>query len=227
VEESPAAAWISLPWVGMWISLRRAADLLQTDLGINRESARIALNAGLAGEVVRAGGAHLVEDHSVRAVIERAHRPMGSEDSYDAARRAGAFVGRLGPRRATPEDDWRSWRGVDLAAPGEEQLLAAAGWWQVSIPTRVLLTVRAERGDLVPFIGVVAGLAVVGGEVAGVAGRRPGHDARWLRFDLTLPGSWFEELQGRRIGPRTGPPWFTWPDGAWSGRAGALDTIGT
>jgi hypothetical protein len=62
---------------------------------------------------------------SVRAVIERAHRPVGSEDCYDAARRAGAFVGRLGPRRATPEDDWRSWRGVDLAAPGEEQRLAA------------------------------------------------------------------------------------------------------
>lgn len=211
----------------MWISMRQAADLLLTDLGINRESARIALTAGLAGEVVPTGGAHLVEEHSVRAVIERAYRPMGSEADYDTARRAGAFVGRLGPRAATPEDVWRTWRGVDLAAPGEEQRLAASGWWQVSIPTRVLLTVRAERGDLIPFMGVVAGLAVVGGEVVSVAGRRPGHDGRWVRFELAEAGAWFEELRGRRVGPRSGPPWFTWPDRAWSGAAGALDTIGT
>ena len=183
--------------------------------------------AGLAGEVLRARGAHLVEERSVRVVIERAYQPMASEEAYDTARRAGAVVGRLGPRRATPEDDWRSWRGVDLTAPDVQQRLAASGWWQVSIPTRVPLTARAERGDPIPFMGVVAGLAVVGGEVVSVGGRRAGCDGRWLRSGLAEAGAWFEELRGRRVGPRSGPPWFTWPDRAWSGPAEALDTIGT
>ena len=48
---------------------------------------------GLAGEVIRAGGAHRVDERSVRAVIDRAVRPIGSVATLDTARLAGAFVG--------------------------------------------------------------------------------------------------------------------------------------
>jgi hypothetical protein len=138
----------------MWMSMREAAGLL-AELGINRESARTALAAGLAGEVRRAGGAHLVEERSVRAVMERATQPPVSGAALAEARQAGIFTARLGPRRETPDEEWRSWRGIAVVGaeitgiirrPAEPQgrrcrfELREAGPWYDELRGRQLLT---------------------------------------------------------------------------------------
>lgn len=119
----------------MWVSMREAAELMGR-IGINRESARIAMNAGMVGEVRRAGGARLVRERSVRAVIDRARQPPAPTPDLEEARRQGVFVARLGPCRETPEEDWRTWRGADLTAAPEEQRLAASGWWSLNALAR-------------------------------------------------------------------------------------------
>lgn len=134
----------------------------------------------------RAGGAHLVEERSVRAVIDRARRPPVLAPDLEEAERHGVFVARLGPRREAPEDDWRSWRGADLTAPPEEQRLGAAGWWSINPLARAGFRGLAGLGVLQPFVAVVAGIAVVGAEVVGL-------------------------VQDPESSRAAGPPWVTWP----------------
>lgn len=186
--------------------MREAATLL-SELGINRETARTALAAGLAGEVLRTSSAHLVDERRVKAVIDRARHPVEPSPEWLEACAGEIFVGRIGPDR------------TDLRAPTTEQLAAAGGPWRCSIWTLMWWRVRAERGDRVPFVGLVAGLAVVGGEIAGVTvtpttGRPQAH------FDLVPAGAWFDAVRGRRLGPPVGPAWFV------AGRRRPLDTIG-
>lgn len=169
--------------------MREAAGLL-AELGINRESARTALGAGLAGEVRRAGGAHLVEERSVWAVTERAAQAPVPNSALDDALRTGVFTARLGPRRATPDEGWRSWRGADLAAPEEEQLLAASAWWSLTHVTRAVF-------------------AVLGAEITGVTRDPASSQSRRCRFELAPSGPWYEELHGRRVLTTPGPPWVT------------------
>jgi hypothetical protein len=200
----------------MWMSLREAAGLL-AGLGINRESARVALGAGLAGEVRRAGGTHLVAERSVKAVIERAGEAPTGTAALEEAWRAGVFTVRLGPRRDTPEDGWRDWRGADLTAPTAEQLLAASGWWAVSWITQAVFVVEARAGFLMPFVGTIAGIAVVGAEITGVTRDPTPARGRWCRFDLRPPGPWFDDLHGRQLLTAPGPPWVTLPLGRIAG----------
>lgn len=188
--------------------MREAAGLL-SEIGINRESARTALAAGLAGEVRRAGGAHLVEECSVRAVIARAAQQPRPGPALAEALHEGIFTARLGPRRETPDEEWRSWRGADLTRPLEEQLLGAAGWWSISWITRAGYAGLAGAGYLLPFVGVVAGIAVVGAEVTGIIRDPATPRGRRCRFELRPAGPWYDELRGRQLLTSPGPPWVT------------------
>jgi len=203
---------------GMWVSMREAAELL-AEIGINRESARVAMNAGLVGGVRRAGGARLVRERSVRAVIDRARQPPTPTPDHEEARRHGVFVARLGPCRETPEEDWRAWRGADLTAAPEEQRLAASGWWSLNALARAGFRGLAEGGVRQPFVGVLAGIAVVGAEIVGLTQDRESPHGRRCRFELAPPtGDWYAQLEGRQLLASPGPPWVTWPLATASGR---------
>ncbi len=187
----------------MWVSMREAAELL-AEIGINRESARVALHAGLAGEVRRAGGARLVRERSVRAVIDRSRQHPTPTPDLEEAKRHGVFVARLGPCRETPEEDWRTWRGADLTAAPEEQRLAASGWWSIDAVARAGFRGLAQGGVRQPFVGVA--------EIVGLTQDRESLRGRRCRFDLAPPtGDWYEQLRGRQLLTSPGPPWVTWP----------------
>ena len=200
------------------LSTRESAARLAV-LGMDREAARRALHAGLAGPGLRTSGAILYPEDRVDAVVAHALRPLGD---LDPRCDRGMFVGRLGPRTPTPDDDWRAWRGADLTASVAEQLAAASGWWRMSSPTRVLLRARAEREGFVPFAGTVAGIAVVGGEVTDLSSAG-GPSPLSTRLELRPAGDWFAEVHGRQLWlGSAGGPWYGWPDGIWEslGRIG-------
>lgn len=207
---------------GMMLSAREAADRMAC-LGMDRETARRALVAGVAGEPLRTRGAHLYETSRVDRVIEDADRPIGP---VSAACADGVFVGRLSRRRPTPEDDWRGWRGADLTAPCSEQRAAASGWWRMSAITAVVLKLRVEASDFVPFVGAVSGLAMLGAEIVDIHTEAVLGRPDRTRFELRAAGAWFEALAGRRLDGPTGSPWYQWPRSmrgtpTW----GTLDTI--
>ena len=183
----------------MWVSMREAAELM-AEIGINRESARVAMNVGLVGEVRRAGGARLVRERSVRAVIDRARRSPTLTPDLEEAKRQGVFVARLGPCRETPEEDWRTWRGADLSAAPEEQRLAASGWWSLDTVARAGFRGLAGVGARQPFVGVLAGIAVLGAEIVGLTQDRDSPRGRRCRFHLQAPtGDWYAQLDGRQL----------------------------
>ena len=187
---------------------REAAECLAA-LGIERESARRALAAGVAGAGVRTRAAVLYDRARVESLVDRAQVPLDHRDVDDlpAACRGGTLVVRLSPRR--PDDgSSRSWQGADTTAPREEQWDAARMWFRMSPWTRVLLRSRASTGRPAPFVATVGGFVVLGADVLGVD-----VEARGTSLRLGEPGDWFECWREGRFEGGARSRWQWWIPG--------------
>ena len=176
---------------------RQAAEQLGA-LGLDRESARKALLAGVAGPATRAGTTVLYDADRVGELASGEHRRIDRlevEELPEACRR-GMVVVRLTPRRPDPGPE-RAWQGADLLAPREEQLDAARMWFRMSPWTRVLIRHRAGTGGGagVPFVATVGTLVVLGADITGVDAGYP----RGAALRLAEPGEWFETWRGARF----------------------------
>lgn len=172
------------------LSRREACDLLRERAGIDRETARRVLAAGLAGPGIRLRGSIL---HDRAAVESLASRPLLGPWMPEVCRQ-GTFVARLGQRRA------------DASAPEAEQLRAASGPWRLSALARVKLHVMVDGRGFLPFVATTGGFVVLGAEVVGVTG---------AHLSLRPPGDWFDSWRGGRLPTAPGPPWQMWPTGLW------------
>jgi len=186
----------------MLISGRQAAEML-SEIGLGPEPARRALLAGVAGPAQRSRGALLYDGGAVKRLLVDPVDPGAlSVDCWD-----GMFVGRVGPRRAAP-DEFRQWRGADLTAPVAEQRDGVRMYWRIAPLTNFCIARMIERRGFVPFVATVSGFVVVGGDTTGlqIAG-----DGRGVVMTLTDPTEWFEPLRGGRFVTPAGGPWAWWP----------------
>jgi hypothetical protein len=189
----------------MKITGREAGRALST-LGVDRESARRALLAGVAGPGERIGGLLLYDSARVDELISRVSAaPELDLDALDPICRRGIFAARVGPRREEGSPH-RAWKGADMTAPSSEQLDGIRMWWQMSPFTRVLLKLRVERDGYFPFLATVAGFVVAGADIVGLEPWRPEGTA----FCLREPSPWFEAFRHRRLPVTKGGPWQFW-----------------
>jgi hypothetical protein len=190
----------------MKITGRQAGRILGGALGVDRESARRALLAGVAGPGERIGGLILYESAHLEQLVARINDAPGPDAmTLDPICRGGIFTARVGPRREDASA-WRAWAGADMTAPMPEQLDAVRMWWQMSAFTRVTLRVGIERDGYLPFLATVAGFVVVGADIVGLEpGRQEGTALR-----LREPSSWFEPLRQTRLPVTQGGPWQLW-----------------
>ena len=184
----------------MLVSGREAAGLLGT-IGLEREAARRALLAGVAGPAQRSRGALLYDEASVKQLLVDPVDPGAlSMDCWD-----GMFVGRVGPRRAA-QDEYRQWRGADLTAAVAEQRDGVRMYWRIAPLTYMCIQRLVERRGFVPFVATVSGFVVVGGNITGLQG-----GPRGVALMLAEPTGWFEPLRGGRFVTGAGGPWAWWP----------------
>jgi hypothetical protein len=184
----------------------REAGRAMSALGVDRESARRALLAGVAGPGERIGGLLLYDSACVEELISRVRAaPELDSEALDPICRRGIFTARVGPRKeeASP---YRAWKGADMTAPTSEQFDGVRMWWQMSAFTRVLLRLRVERDGYFPFLAAVAGFVVVGADIVGLEPARPEGTA----FCLREPSTWFEVLRHARLPVTKGGPWQFW-----------------
>lgn len=177
---------------GGWLTERQTRERLG-GVGLDPESARRVLVAGLAGPVVRTRAATLYDASLVQQLAERASQPAQALPEPHME----TFVARMGPGR------------LDVRLPLEEQLDAVRGGWRLGTWTAGYLTViRGVHGHL-PFLATVGGIVALGAEITGTesAGRRDGLDARHA-FLLRPAGSWFDPWRGVRLATGQG-------GGAW------------
>lgn len=198
--------------MGDHVSGREAAERLGA-LGVDRQAARRALLAGLAGRGERRRGALLYDAARVDAVAERAAEEMdlGAADDLPEQCRAGTFVVRL-PPRIDDTGPGRTWRGVDLHVPLKEQHDAARMWFRTSVWTRTMIRMRAERDGHVPFVATVGSFVALGADITGVD-----LEDRGVAFRLSEPGEWFDAWRGRRLATGAGGPWQWWAPQANAG----------
>jgi hypothetical protein len=202
-SRSPSAVASTVP--AMKITGREAGRALSA-LGVDRESARRALLAGVAGPGERIGGLLLYDHARVEELVSRVGaRPELDPGALDPICRRGVFTARVGPRReeASP---YRAWKGADMTAPTSEQLDGVRLWWQLSTLTRVLLKSRVERDGYFPFLATVAGFVVVGADIVGLEPGRPEGTA----FCLREPSPWFDTFRVARLPVTQGGPWQFW-----------------
>ncbi|WP_162599681.1 hypothetical protein [Nocardioides solisilvae] len=190
-RRSDGAAELLTDGAAELMSRREAGALLGELAGLDRETARRVLDAGLAGEGMRLRGTVL---HERARVAELAARPCLEDlplgrDSLPEACQRGTFVARLGPRR--PDS-------------------SAAGPWRVSALARVRLRATMEAQGFVPFVATRGGYVVLGGDAVGT---ETGEDG--TRFLLREPGRWYAAWRDGRLPASPGPPWQVWPSGLW------------
>jgi hypothetical protein len=195
-----------VPTVAVMKITGREAGRALSALGVDRESSRRALLAGVAGQGERIGGLLLYDSARVEELILRVNgSPELATDSIDPICRRGIFTGRVGPRREETSP-FRAWKGADMTAPLSEQFDGVRMWWQLSPFTRVLLKLRVERDGYFPFLATVAGFVVVGADIVGVEPVRPQGTALCLRE----PSPWFEAFRHARLPVTKGGPWQFW-----------------
>jgi hypothetical protein len=189
----------------MKITGREAGRALSA-LGVDRESARRALLAGVAGPGHRLGGLLLYESERVEKLISRASALSGLDScALDPICQRGIFTARVGPRKEEASTD-RAWKGADMTAPMSDQLDGVRMWWQMSSFTRVMLKLKVEQDGYFPFLATVAGFVVVGADIVGLERARPEGTA----FCLREPSSWFDTLRHARLPVTRGGPWQLW-----------------
>jgi hypothetical protein len=177
---------------GGWLTERQARERLG-GLGLDPESARRVLKAGLAGPVVRTRGATLYDACRVQQLIERASQSKQAAPEPHME----TFVARMAPGR------------LDVRLPLEEQLDAVRGGWRLGIWTAGYLALLGGDQGYFPFLATVGGIVALGAEITGSesAGRRGGRDARHA-FILRPAGPWFDQWRGVRLATGRG-------GGAW------------
>jgi hypothetical protein len=197
----------------------REAGRLLGDLGVDRESARRALLAGVAGPGERIGGLVLYESARVEELVALVgSAPEPDPRSLAPICRGGIFVARVGPRREE-SSPWRTWRGADMTAPMSEQLDAVRRWWHMSPYTRILFEARVERNGYLPFLVTVSGFVVLGADVVAIDPWRP----EGTSFSLREPSRWFDPFRHSRLPVTQGGPWQLWsPEMAGARTAPAL-----
>lgn len=201
-----------------WLTQRQATEELRF-LGIGRDAARSALQAGIAGPPVRIRSAMLYDADAVAAAVGRAANPCKIRSRSDRP----IFVARIAPRTPDPDSTWRSWRGADTTAPVQEQRDAARAWWFLGARTQILTEAIGQAKGM-PFVVTCGGIVVHGAEItgfdadleqeatqlseprrAGLTGRARTYARRATAFTLSDPGEWFDAQMGRR--------WMTGPGG--------------
>ena len=185
---------------GGWLTERQARERLG-GLGLDPESARRVLVAGLAGPVVRTRAATLYDAGRVQRLIERASPSAAAPEPH-----MEMFVARMAPGR------------LDVRLPLDDQLEAARGGWRLGTWTAGYLAIIGGARGYLPFLATVGGIVALGAEITGSesAGRRDGRDARHA-FTLRPAGPWFDQWRGVRLPTGQG-------GGAWRiiGPPGAL-----
>jgi hypothetical protein len=165
---------------GGWLTERQARERLGC-LGLDPESARRVLVAGLAGPVVRTRAATLYDASRVQELIERARPSAGAMPEPHVE----TFVARMAPGR------------LDVRMPLDEQLDAVGGGWRLGIWTAGYLAIVGGMRGCLPFLATVGGIVALGAEITGSEspGRRDGQDARHA-FTLQPAGPWFDPWRG-------------------------------
>lgn len=177
----------------MLISGRDVALRLAADCGLHRLQVRALLAAGLAGEPVRAGSAHLYDDAVIADLARR--QIMTYREVEDACPR-GPFIARVSPARE-----------FHAAAAWEEQA-AALEEWHVSAVTCLWMSI--DRPVRFPFVATLADFVVWGAEITGwhPGSPVPGSPRRRrMRFQFAPPGDWFTGFEKRRIPLGPGQPY--------------------
>ncbi|WP_181313108.1 hypothetical protein [Nocardioides campestrisoli] len=200
-------------------SQREACEVLGARCGMDRETARRVLRAGLAGAGVRLRGTVLYEAAEVEALARRPLLDLG----LPRVCHRGTFVARLGARRTVPPERRlrgpdglpQTWRGADLAAAPAEQLRAASGPWRLSPLARVRLTSMVQRQGFVPFVATTGGFVLLGGDLVAARAAEPGRSSSATMLALADPGDWFDAWRRGRLLTGPGGPWQMWPAGLW------------
>lgn len=119
---------------------------------------------------------------------------------------------------------------VRMGADVQDHLDRLGQGWRMSPTWRALIRAGSRRGQRAGFLVtlggfVVAGADIVAAEWAGEEGLPPGDPGAsplLTRFDLLLPGSWYDDWRGRFLPTgRGGAPLRVWPLG------GRLNTKGS
>lgn len=196
-----------------WVSMREAAGILGPT-GIDRETTRRLLAAGLAGEGVRLKHSVLYRRDRVEALAARPEIPHGGQPGWPHPGptesllpeicHAGTFVVRLPTRAPVDPGSW---------------MQTCAGPWQISAYGRVRLQVMVETRGLVPLLATLGGFVVMGADITAVKPCLSARGAIFTRVELAEPGEWFDQCQGLRFRPHRGQPWWMWPDGLWPWRS--------
>lgn len=185
------------PTVGsMLISGRDVAAYLGDTSGVHRKQVRALLAAGVAGEPVKVGRAHLYEKAVVAELARR--RPMTDPEIEELCPR-GPFIARVGAARAFHTQE-----------PWEQQAEVLAEWY-TSILARVWMAI--ERPIRFPFVATVADFVVWGADIVGWTGGALIPDERdprrqMTRLEFSPPGDWFAGFANRRIWLGPGYPYF-------------------
>lgn len=191
----------------MLLSGRDVARTFADGIGLSRTQVRNLLDAGLAGEPVRAGRAHLYESDIVAGLMRR---ELMSDAEIEQLCRRGPFIARVGPER-----------GFRITS-GEWQQAAALEEWYTSALTRVWMAI--ERPVRFPFVATVSSFVVWGADIVGWHGgallQGDGDPRQQLTcFEFEAPGEWFTGFVDRRIhrgpgypslvhgAPQAGPAW--------------------
>jgi hypothetical protein len=176
----------------MEVVTERTAAALFADLGIDRETARRVLRAGLVRPVQRMRGVTLYRECELAAFVSR--QLVEPPEVTDGV----VVVFRTHPRRADP-DSPVGWSGLDLTAPPAEQLVAArAGGRGMSAVTRTYVSLLAQRDGCVPMLATIGGFVGLAAEIIGPAP----HDAAERRspaWQLRGAGAWADEWLGLHV----------------------------
>lgn len=173
------------------LSTREAAERL----GLDRESARLALAGGLAGPSVRVRSAVLYEAARVDDLAARGLVPLDAlpVDALPEDCRTGMMVVRLARR-------------TDLRASRGDLLALISTGYRMSPWTRMLIRNRVATRRSVPLAATLGGFVVLGADITDVehVGRRE------ARLRLTDAGSWFETWRAGRFEAGRGSRWQWW-----------------
>jgi hypothetical protein len=171
-------------------------------LGIDRETARRMLLAGLVRPVHRQRGATLYREADVLAFLRRyLVTPPAVTDGI-------LVVLRSHPRRADPASPV-GWSGIDLTAPPDEQLVAArAGGRGMSVVTRAYIRAVAERDGCVPMVATVGSAVALAAEILEPVPREESAERRRPAWMLRPAGAWGQEWHGLHL--PTSPGGSSW-----------------
>lgn len=160
-------------------------------LGVDRETARRALRAGLVAPQVCLDKVTLYDAGEVGGYLDAESRrgPLPEVTTETLVLRTRPWY----RHEASPV----GWAGVSLEEAEDRQLAALGADWRLEAGRRILTTVRIEDRGCMPLLATVGGFVLKAAEVVGqheVA--RRGRTFR-LHYELRPAGPWADEWLGR------------------------------